>query len=105
MLNGTLMICPASAPATKNVNRAKGKCMTTMTPTRAKVFRLHAGDVCAGLMSFHKHSINIASMTFGRKQPGGEAISVFNVDSPISAELLEKIKKIENILSVKLIKL
>jgi D-3-phosphoglycerate dehydrogenase len=52
-----------------------------------------------------KHNINIASMTFGRKGPGGEAISVLNVDSPINLELLGKIKKIENILAVKLIKL
>jgi len=52
-----------------------------------------------------KHSINIASMTFGRKEPGGEAISVLNVDSPISSGLLEKIKSIENVLAVKLIKL
>jgi len=52
-----------------------------------------------------KHNINIASMTFGRKEPGGEAISVLNVDSPISSDLLDRLRKIENVLSVKLIKL
>ncbi len=52
-----------------------------------------------------KHNINIASMTFGRKEPGGEAISVLNVDSPISSDLFTKIKKIDNVLAVKLIKL
>ena len=52
-----------------------------------------------------KHNINIAAMTFGRDKPGGKAISVLNVDSPISAEILDKIKKIENILNVKVIKL
>ncbi len=52
-----------------------------------------------------EHNINIAGMTFGRKEPGGEAISVLNVDSPISSELLEKIKNIDNIQSVKLIEL
>jgi len=52
-----------------------------------------------------KHNINIASMTFGRKEPGGEAISVLNVDSCPSSDLLEKIKQIKNILTVKLIKL
>ncbi|MFH1678829.1 MAG: ACT domain-containing protein [Candidatus Omnitrophota bacterium] len=52
-----------------------------------------------------KHHINIARMTFGRKEQGGEAISVLNVDSPISHGLLEEIRKIENILTVKLIKL
>ncbi len=51
------------------------------------------------------HNINIASMTFGRQAPGGKAITVLNVDSPVSAELLEKIKKTENILAVKVIRL
>ncbi len=52
-----------------------------------------------------KHNINIAAMTFGRDKPGGKAISVFNVDSPVSAELLDKIKKLENIVTVKVIRL
>jgi len=52
-----------------------------------------------------KHNINIASMTFGREKAGGKAITVLNVDSPISSELLDKIKKTENILAVKVIKL
>ncbi len=44
-----------------------------------------------------KHNINIATMTFGRDKPGGKSISVLNVDSPVSAEVLEKIKKLEKI--------
>jgi len=52
-----------------------------------------------------KHNINIAAMTFGRDKPGGKAISVFNVDSPVSAEILDKIKKLENIVTVKVIRL
>lgn len=54
-----------------------------------------------------KHNINIAAMVFGRKTktPGGEAVSILNIDSPVSPELLEKLKKVENILEVKLIKL
>ncbi|MFH0826406.1 MAG: phosphoglycerate dehydrogenase [Candidatus Omnitrophota bacterium] len=52
-----------------------------------------------------KHNINIASMTFGREKPGAKAISVLNVDSPVSAEIADKIKKLENILAVKVIKL
>ncbi|MCM8795662.1 MAG: phosphoglycerate dehydrogenase [Candidatus Omnitrophica bacterium] len=52
-----------------------------------------------------KHNINIAAMTFGRQRPAGRAISVLNVDSPVSAELIEKIKKLENILTVKTIRL
>jgi D-3-phosphoglycerate dehydrogenase len=50
-----------------------------------------------------KHNINIAAMTFGREREGGRAISVLNVDSVISSEVADQIKKIENILSVKLI--
>ncbi|MFH1318608.1 MAG: phosphoglycerate dehydrogenase, partial [Candidatus Omnitrophota bacterium] len=52
-----------------------------------------------------EYDINIAGMTFGRKESGGEAISVLNVDSPVSRDLLLKIKNIENVLAVKLIKL
>ena len=52
-----------------------------------------------------KNNINVASMTFGRLTPGGKAISVFNVDSPISAEMLDKIRKIENVLGAKVIKI
>jgi D-3-phosphoglycerate dehydrogenase len=50
-----------------------------------------------------KQDINIAAMTFGRQKAGGVAISVLNVDSKISPEILEKIKKTENILAVKVI--
>jgi len=32
-------------------------------------------------------------------------VSILNIDSPVSAELVEKLKKVENILEVKLIKL
>lgn len=52
-----------------------------------------------------RHNINIAEMTFGREKPGGKAISVLNVDSPVSDEILDKIRKTENILAVKIVKL
>ncbi len=54
---------------------------------------------------FGKYNINIASMTFGREAPGKRAVTVLNVDSPVSAEILDKIKKLENIITVKVIKL
>jgi len=50
-----------------------------------------------------KYNINIAAMTFGREKPGGKAISVLNVDSALSLEVLDKVRKIENILAVKVI--
>ncbi len=52
-----------------------------------------------------KHKINIAAMVFGRHEPGGIAVSILNVDSPVSPEVLEQLKKIENIREVKLVKL
>jgi D-3-phosphoglycerate dehydrogenase len=52
-----------------------------------------------------KHNINIAAMTFGRQAPGGKAITLLNVDSPASTEIIDKIKKTENILTVKVIRL
>jgi D-3-phosphoglycerate dehydrogenase len=48
--------------------------------------------------------INIAAMTFGRDKPAGKAISVLNVDSQVSVDVQEKIKKLENILTVKVIR-
>ncbi|MCM8797218.1 MAG: phosphoglycerate dehydrogenase [Candidatus Omnitrophica bacterium] len=51
-----------------------------------------------------KHNINIAAMTFGRDKPGGKAISVLNVDSEVSTEIQDKIRNLENILTVKVIK-
>ncbi|RJO64736.1 MAG: phosphoglycerate dehydrogenase [Candidatus Omnitrophota bacterium] len=50
------------------------------------------------------HKINVATLVFGRNIPGAEAMSIWNVDSPIAEDLLGQIKKTENILSVKLIK-
>lgn len=52
-----------------------------------------------------ENRINIAAMTFGREKPGGQAVSVLNVDSPIPQKVLEKIKKSKNIFDAKLIKL
>jgi len=52
-----------------------------------------------------KEKVNIAAMTFGRDTPGGKAISVLNVDSPVSQEMADKIKKLENILTAKPIRL
>jgi len=52
-----------------------------------------------------KNNINIAGMTFGRESLGGGAITVLNVDSPVSLPVLEQIKNSPHILSVKLISL
>jgi len=52
-----------------------------------------------------KHDINIARMQFGREKRGGKSISVVSVDTPVSKEILSKIKKLPNVLSVKQIHL
>ncbi len=50
-----------------------------------------------------EHKINIAGMQFGRKRIGGEAISVFRVDSGIPTPVLEKIADLPYITAVKLV--
>lgn len=47
--------------------------------------------------------INIARMAFGRKEAGGKAVLVINVDSPITFSILEGIEKLESVESVRLV--
>ncbi len=56
-------------------------------------------------LTLGQKGINIAGMTFGRDKPGGKAVSALNIDSAVTSETLEIIKKLDNILSVKLVKL
>jgi len=51
------------------------------------------------------NKINIAGMSFGREKPGGNSISVLNVDSVVPKEVLAQIKSANNINDVKLVKL
>jgi D-3-phosphoglycerate dehydrogenase / 2-oxoglutarate reductase len=52
-----------------------------------------------------RNKINISAMTFGRKKPGGQAITVLNIDTAVSRDLIRKIKSAKNIIDAKLIKL
>lgn len=52
-----------------------------------------------------KNHINIARMHFGRERQGGMAISVVSIDVHASPEIIDQIKKLPNILSVKQISL
>ncbi len=52
-----------------------------------------------------KCGINIARMHFGRETAGGMAISVVSIDTPVTHAQLEEIRKIPNILSVKVVNL
>ena len=48
-----------------------------------------------------KFNINIGSMQLGRKNVGGIAVSLLNIDQKASAEVLECLRKMPNILSVR----
>ncbi|MGO9613622.1 MAG: phosphoglycerate dehydrogenase [Dissulfurispiraceae bacterium] len=52
-----------------------------------------------------RNNINIARMHFGRETRGGMAISVVNIDSPVSEKMLSEIRNLPNILDVKVINL
>jgi len=52
-----------------------------------------------------KNNINIARMHFGRETLGGRAISVITIDTPATPQIIEEMKKLPNILSVKHISL
>jgi len=52
-----------------------------------------------------KAQINIAGMSNGRDKPGGEAITVVNIDNPVPPAVLEQVKKLQHVLDAKLIKL
>lgn len=54
---------------------------------------------------FGKNKINIASVSFGRDIKGGNAVSVWNVDSDVPKKVLDDIKGAKNIQEVKLVKL
>jgi D-3-phosphoglycerate dehydrogenase len=48
-----------------------------------------------------EYKLNIAAMSFGREKQGGKALTVLNVDASVSPDLLEKVKQLPHILSVK----
>ena len=48
-----------------------------------------------------KKKINIARMQFGREAPGGTAISVVTIDSPATPGIIEEIKSLPNVLSLR----
>jgi D-3-phosphoglycerate dehydrogenase len=45
--------------------------------------------------------INIARMQFGREEPGGDAISIVNIDSPIDDKVLEQLTALPNVVDVR----
>ncbi len=50
-----------------------------------------------------RNGINIGRMHFGRETPSGLAISVVNIDSPVTEEIVAELKELPNILDVKVL--
>ncbi len=46
------------------------------------------------------HAINIGQMQFGREAPGGRAVTVVNVDTPVPPDVLEELRALPNVISV-----
>jgi D-3-phosphoglycerate dehydrogenase len=46
------------------------------------------------------HGVNIAGVSLGRTGEGAEAMTVMNLDSPISSLLLEELRRLEGVTSV-----
>jgi D-3-phosphoglycerate dehydrogenase len=54
---------------------------------------------------FGKHGVNIAQMTVGRQQPGGEAIAVLNLDALPPEDAIKEVRGHGQITSVSVVKL
>jgi D-3-phosphoglycerate dehydrogenase len=54
---------------------------------------------------FGRNKINVASVSFGREEKGGRAVSVWNVDSNVAKGVLDEIRSSENVEGIKLVKL
>jgi len=60
------------------------------------------GALCTLLGKFN---INIAAMSLGREQPGGEAVVVLNLDSVVPREVMEQVRSLGNIWEARLVDL
>jgi len=52
-----------------------------------------------------ENKINIASMTLGRKEQGGLALTLLNIDNPVPQQVVEQIRGLTNIVDAKVIRL
>ncbi len=60
------------------------------------------GALCTLLGRF---DINIAAMSLGREEPGGEAVFILNLDSVVPDEVMDQIKLLDNIREARLVSL
>jgi D-3-phosphoglycerate dehydrogenase len=49
-------------------------------------------------------NVNIAGMYLGRERQGGKALALLPVDNPVRPEVMEQVRKIENVLSARVIR-
>jgi len=49
-------------------------------------------------------SVNIAGMYLGRERQGGQALALLLVDNPVRPEVIEQVRKIDNVLSARVIR-
>jgi D-3-phosphoglycerate dehydrogenase len=106
----------------KETHRVSGSLFTKTEPRLVKIDEFFVEAIPMGcmvlLMNWDKpgligsvgtllgeHKINIAAMSFGREKQGGRALTVLNVDACIAPGLLEKVKALPNVLSVKTVQL
>ncbi|MFA5038269.1 MAG: phosphoglycerate dehydrogenase [Candidatus Omnitrophota bacterium] len=106
----------------KETHRIAGTLLSKTEPRLVKVDEFYVEALPAGCMLIMhnwdkpgiignlgklmgEHNINIAAMSFGREKQGGRAMSVLNVDSCVSADLLAKVKALPHILSAKTVTL
>jgi D-3-phosphoglycerate dehydrogenase len=54
---------------------------------------------------FGRHGINIAGMQLGRERPGGQAVSILNLDGAVPDHVLAEIRALPNIRSATLVRL
>jgi D-3-phosphoglycerate dehydrogenase len=52
-----------------------------------------------------EHGINIGRMQFGRKDVGGEAVSILSLDNPLTPEIVKKVESLEGVSRAKFITL
>jgi D-3-phosphoglycerate dehydrogenase len=52
-----------------------------------------------------ENGINIAGMQVGRREIGGEAVMVLNIDNPVSEDVLDEIRKVDGVIDLKSIML
>jgi len=59
------------------------------------------GTIGAVTSRIGAQGINIADVSWGRSKPGGDAMTVINLDQPAPPELLAELRELPNVLSVK----